>query len=383
MTSFLPSVRKFLLAVVLMSLPLAAQSGLGIVTGTVQDPSKGTIAKAGITLTEKATGIVRKAVTNGAGIYYFGSIPVGPYHLVVEATGFKEWSSDFQLEAGQTITVNPAVSVGDVQAKVDVSTAAPLITTEGSQLSDEKTAQTIHDLPLNGRQITNLFTLTPGVEGGQNTQGGAAPRTNGMMVGSTEILLDGLSSVDRFGGGMTRVQPGLDTIQEYRIETSGSGAAFDRPSTIELVTRSGTNQFHGGLFETLRDNYGGLVARAVQDGNTPAKLIRNEFGGFIGGPIVKNKAFFFYDQELLRQSSQVYNQIAVPTAAMWGGDFSNAVDTSGNKINIYNPYSTTSSGGRAVFAGNQIPTSMLNSQLTNAFKSVTPLPSGPNASANP
>jgi Carboxypeptidase regulatory-like domain/TonB dependent receptor-like, beta-barrel len=383
MTSFLPSVRKFLLAVVLMSLPLAAQSGLGIVTGTVQDPSKGTIAKAGITLTEKATGIVRKAVTNGAGIYYFGSIPVGPYHLVVEATGFKEWSSDFQLEAGQTITVNPAVSVGDVQAKVDVSTAAPLITTEGSQLSDEKTAQTIHDLPLNGRQITNLFTLTPGVEGGQNTQGGAAPRTNGMMVGSTEILLDGLSSVDRFGGGMTRVQPGLDTIQEYRIETSGSGAAFDRPSTIELVTRSGTNQFHGGLFETLRDNYGGLVARAVQDGNTPAKLIRNEFGGFIGGPIVKNKAFFFYDQELLRQSSQAYNQIAVPTAAMWGGDFSNAVDTSGNKINIYNPYSTTSSSGRAVFAGNQIPTSMLNSQLTNAFKSVTPLPSGPNASTNP
>ena len=106
-----------------------------------------------------------------------------------------------------------------------------------------------------------------------------------MMVGSTEMLLDGMSYVDRFGGGISRVQPGLDTIQEYRIETAGSGAAFDRPATIELVTRSGTNEFHGALFETLRNNYGGLVARAVQDGNTPAKLIRNEFGGFIGGPV--------------------------------------------------------------------------------------------------
>ena len=222
--------------------------------------------------------------------------------------------------------------MGTVQAKVEVSDAASEIATQGAQLSDVRTAKEIHDLPLNGRQITNLFTLTPGVEGGQNTQGAASPRTNGMMVGSTEMLLDGMSYVDRFGGGISRVQPGLDTIQEYRVETAGSGAAFDRPATIELVTRSGTNQFHGGAFETLRDNYGGLVARAVQDGNTPAKLIRNEFGGFIGGPVVKNKTFFFYDQELLKQRQEVFAQTAVPTAAMWDGDFSNITDTSGDKI---------------------------------------------------
>ena len=143
--------------------------------------------------------------------------------------------------------------------------------TEGAQLSDVKTALQMHDLPLNGRQVSNLFTLTPGVEGGQNTSGGGNPRTNGLMVGATEMLLDGMSYVDRFGGGISRIQPGLDTISEYRVETAGSSAQFDRPATIELVTRSGTNDFHGAGYETLRNNYGGLIARAVQDGNNPPK----------------------------------------------------------------------------------------------------------------
>jgi hypothetical protein len=382
MPGFLSRVRKPLLFLVL-TLPLAAQTGRGVVTGTVQDPSKAIVANAAITLTDTATGEVRTATANQAGLYYIGSLQVGPYHFVVEAPGFTKWETDFNVEAGQTVTVDPSLAVGAVQSTVDVADAAAQIATEGSQLSDIRTAKEIHDLPLNGRQITNLFTLTPGVEGGQNTQGAPSPRTNGMMVGSTDILLDGMSYVDRFGGGISRVQPGLDTIQQYRIETAGSGAAFDRPATVELVTRSGTNDFHGGAFETLRDNYGGLVARAVQDGNTPAKLIRNEFGGFVGGPVVKNKAFFFYDQEFLKQREQLFEQTAVPTAAMWAGDFSNMTDTSGDKFTIYNPYSTTANGTRTPFPGNIIPSNLLNAQVLNGFKSISPLPSGPNASANP
>jgi hypothetical protein len=383
MFRFLSKVRKALLAVLLLAIPVAAQTGLGVVTGTVQDPSKAIVPDARVTVTQTATGVVRTANANAAGLYYFGSLPLGPYRMTVEASGFQKWETDFTLEAGQNLTVDPALTVGAVQSTVDVADAAAQISTEGAQLSDIRTAKEIHDLPLNGRQITNLFTLTPGVEGGQNTQGAPSPRTNGMMVGSTDILLDGLSYVDRFGGGISRVQPGLDTIQQYRVETAGSGAAFDRPATIELVTRSGTNDFHGGAFETLRDNYGGLVARAVQDGNTPAKLIRNEFGGFVGGPIVKNKTFFFYDQEFLKQRQQLFQQTAVPTAAMWAGDFSNMTDTSGDKFTIYNPYSTAANGARAPFPNNVIPTSLLNAQVLNGFKSVTPLPSGPNASANP
>lgn len=383
MTIYLTSLRNFLLAFVGLSIPVMAQTGLGIVTGTITDPSKATISKATVALTNTATGVVKTATSNNAGLYYFGSVPIGAYHLAVQATGFQRWETGFQVQAGQTVTVDATVPVGTVQSKVEVSDAASPISTEGSQLSDVKTAQTIHDLPLNGRQVSLLFTLTPGVEGGQNTQDGGNPRTNGMMVGSTEMLLDGISYVDRFGGGISRVEPGLDTIQEYRIETAGSGASFDRPATIELVTRSGTNQFHGAAYETLRNNYGGLVARAVQDGNTPAKLIRNEFGGWVGGPIKKNKTFFFYDQELLKQRQEVFAQTAVPTAAMWNGDFSNATDTSGNKITIYNPYTTNAQGVRQPFAGNVIPQALLDTPVINVFRGISPVPSGPNASANP
>lgn len=226
MIGFLSYVRKLSVAVALLALPAAAQTGLGTVTGTVQDPSKAAVPRASVSLTNTATGIAREAQTNDAGLYSFGSMPVGPYHLKVQAAGFTQWETDFTIQASQIVTVDPQVQMGNVQSKIEVTDAASQIAMQGAQLSDTRTAKEIHDLPLNGRQITNLFTLTPGVEGGQNTQGAAAPRTNGMMVGSTEILLDGMSYVDRFGGGISRVQPGLDTVQEYRIENCWVGRGF-------------------------------------------------------------------------------------------------------------------------------------------------------------
>ena len=336
-----------------------------------------------MTLTETAKGITRDNATNSSGIYYFGSVPVGAYLVSVEASGFRKWQGNFQVQAGQTVSVEPTVEVGDLQAIVNVKAAAAPITTEGAQISDVKDAMRIHDLPLNGRQVSNLFALTPGVEAGQDSMNGANPRTNGMMVGSTEMLLDGISYVDRFGGGITSTQPGLDTIQEYKIETAGSNAQYDRPATIELVTRSGTNQFHGALYETMRNNGGGLVSRRRQDGNTPAKLIRNEFGGWGGGPLIRNKTFWFANQEFLRQREQNFAQTAVPTEAMWNGDFSNATDTSGNKITIYNPFSTGPDGTRQPFPNNQIPKELLNTSLIDVFRGVSPTPSGPNAGGNP
>src|SRR5690606_39066572 len=127
-------------------------------------------------------------------------------------------------------------------------------------------AQRILQLPPDGRNISNLFTLTPGIDGSGN------PRVNGMTARATEMLLDGISLVDRFGGGIARVQPGLDTVNEFRIETTGSQAQYSRPATVTLVTKSGTNAFHGSLFETHRNNAGGLRARQRQDGATAPKL---------------------------------------------------------------------------------------------------------------
>jgi len=251
--------------------------------------------------------------------------------------------------------------VGTVEAVVEVSGVAPIIMTEGSAISDVKDSLRIRQLPLNGRVISNLFNLTPGVEGGGN------PRVNGMKVGSVEMLLDGVSLVDRFGGGINRVQPGLDTIEEFRIETTGSSAQYSRPATVEMVTKSGTNQFHGSALHTLRNNFGGLRARQRQDGNTPAKLIRNEYGLSAGGPMFlpkiydgRNKTFWFAAYEGMAQRQLIFVRDTVPAQAMWGGDFNDIVDAAGRRTNIFDPLTTAANGTRSPFAGNLIPRARLH-----------------------
>jgi hypothetical protein len=210
-------------------------------------------------------------------------------------------------------------------------------------------------------------------------------------VGSTEMLLDGISYVDRFGGGISRVQPGLDTVQEFRIETTGSAAQFARPATVELVTRSGTNELHGSAFEVFRNNAAGLRARARQDGNTPAKLIRNEYGFWVGGPVWlpklyngKNKTFWFVDWEGSKQRQDSFAQTAVATPAMWAGDLSNITDSSGDVYTIYDPLTTSGPNGtRLPFTPNNvIPQSRFN-PIAKLMQSVSPLPMGPNAGGNP
>ena len=309
-------------AVLTFSVLAMAQSGNGIVKGTIMDATGSSISGASVRLTRIATKSLRSAVTAEGGTYYFGEIAPGQYSVTVEHAGFKRWTGQFTVQVGQTATVDAPMQVGDVSSSVEVTDAAPVITTEGMQISDVKDSVRIRQLPLNGRNVSNLFNLTAGVEGG------GAARVNGMKVGSMEILQDGVSIVDRFSGGISRIQPGLDTVQEFRIETNGSNARYSRPATVTLITRSGTNNFHGAAFETHRNNSGGLRARARQDGNTSAKLIRNEFGVSGGGPVLipklyngKNKTFWFAAYEGLRQSQASFYDDVVPTEAMWNGNF--------------------------------------------------------------
>jgi hypothetical protein len=228
----------------LLTAPLAAQTGLGTVKGTVLDATGAAIPGAKVTLTNEQTNISRESETSSVGTYEFPAVPIGSYKLTVQAQGFKRYEGTFNVQAGQTIAIDPALEVGTVDTVIEVTGVAPTITTTGMEVSDVKDALRIRQLPLNGRAISNLFDLTPGVEGGGN------PRVNGMKVGSTEMTLDGISLVDRFGGGIARVQPGLDTVEEFRIETVGSNARNSRPATVTLVTKSGTNEFHGTAFAT-------------------------------------------------------------------------------------------------------------------------------------
>ena len=357
-----------LLFLVAIALPLAAQTGLGVVHGTVADQSHAVIPHAKVTLTNTATGVARSVESTSVGVYYFGSVQPGPYTVAVEVSGFKKYTGSLILKAEQDAVVDPAMEVGSVDVAVDVNDAAPLIETEKGTVGDVKDALRIQNLPLNGRQVSNLFNLTAGVEGG------AAPRTNGMKVGSTEMNLDGISMVDRFGGGLqTNAQAGLDIVQEFRFETAGSDAAFSRPATVSLVAKSGSNQWHGDAFWTMRNNYAGLRARQRQDGNSVAKYIRNEYGGLVSGPVVKNKAFFMYSYEGMKLRQQVYNQTSVPTDDIWNGNFAGMTDTSGTPYRIFDPLSTAADGTRTQFTGNIIPATRI-APISGVMKSVTPEP---------
>lgn len=366
-----------LAALALSSRLALAQTGTGAVTGTVRDVNQAVVPEAVVTITETETNISHKGQTSEVGIYYFGALPRGPYTLNVEKPGFKQWSSKLVLEVGQTQVVDPVLEVGNVRTVVEVAGVAPPINFEGMQVSNVKDFQRIRQLPLNGRAVSQLFNLTPGVEGGSSA------RVNGLKVGSLEITLDGVSEVDRFGGGMVRVQPGLDTIQEFRIETTGSDARYSRPATVILSTRSGTNHFHGSLFETHRNNSGGLLVRRRENtaGNNPDKLIRNEFGASAGGPVYlpglyngRNKSFWFvaYEGSRDRESNVVNDQ--VPTEAMWNGNLSNDVDADGNFITIYDPLTTDSKGLRQPFKGNIIPPDRI-SPIAKILHSLTAPPS--------
>ena len=360
----------------LISLPAFPQ-GTATIRGTVVDPTQAAIAGATVVIKNQRTNFTRQSVSSSDGIYTISALPPGTYEVSVEASGFKRFSGSLDLQTGQTAVVDATMQVGSVDTVVEVTGAAPIITTESSEIADVKDARRISLLPLDGRNISKLFTLTPGVEAAGD---GANPRVNGMKIGATEMLLDGISLVDRFGGGMNRVQPGLDTVNEFRIETVGSQAQYSRPATVTLVTKSGTNSFHGTAFETHRNNAAGLRARQRQDGATAPKLIRNEFGVSAGGPVLlpklyngRDKTFWFFAYEGLRQRQSVFYRAEVPTAEMWTGNFNNIVDSQGRQTNIYDPLTTDAQGRRQQFPGNIIPQNRL-SPFFQKMRDITPLP---------
>lgn len=365
----------FAVMFLIAALPLLSQTGTATIRGTVYDAARAAVPNVALVVTNKATNATQRATSSAVGFYLFAGLQPGDYQLSAEVSGFKKWTTEFTLRAGDITVVDPSLEVGSVDVVVEVSGAAPVIATESSEIADVKDSLRIQQLPLNGRSITSLFDLTPGVQGGGNA------RVNGLKVGSMDITLDGMSMVDRFGGGMARVQPGLDTIAEFRVETTGSGAQFSRPATVTLVTKSGTNQFHGSAFETFRNNGGGLVARQRQSFSEAPLLIRNEFGVSAGGPVFipkfydgRNRTFWFVAYEASRQREQsISNGNTVPTLALWEGDFSGAVDNNGNLSRLYDPLTTGVDGRRTPFLGNIIPKNRQN-PVFGVLKSVTHMP---------
>jgi hypothetical protein len=405
---------------VLISAPCLAQSsaGGGSIQGTVKDGTGAAIPTAKISILHLETGRATDTVANADGFFSTPPINIGKYKVRVEAAGMKAWEGEVALETGRIAELNPVLAPGQVTETVTVSSVLPLVTTtdptDGSTLDSLR----IKELPINGRDLNTLLgDVTPGVEPIIDVNGGI--RTSGLMVYSTDFVQDGASANNREFGGSTGLQ-GLESIGEVRVETSTSSAKYTSATSVIVTTKSGGNQVRGALFETARNNAFG-VARARQDvfydGRpfpTP-KLIRNEFGGSIGGPVYvpklyrgRNRTFFFVSREGLELRQGLTRDFTVPTAAMRAGDFSGLIDGQGRRIQLYDPLTTrhTTIGTRNIavrdpFINNQIPigrisplakqiyaitplpTDITNPLVTNNLKVVVPTNAYPNLSDNP
>ncbi len=350
-----------------------AQTSLGGVKGLVTDSSGAVVPGAGLTLKNLDTNQTRTTTSNDVGLYAFPSVPAGNYTVTAEMTGFAKFEGKLVLRVGQEVTLDIRIAVGTQAVEVTVADSTPVVETSTSTLYDIKESARIETLPLNGRSIATLFALTPGV----NREAGTT-QINGLQQGNVQFLADGVSIEDKYLGDFTRVSPALEGVQEFKVEALNSSAQFSKPATISYLTKSGTNQLHGSAFETYRSN--GLLARNPFSMKPQSKLIRHEFGGSIGGPIVlpkiyngKDKTFFFFTYEGLRLTQRYSAFKGSPTEALRSGDFSNYKPTGESQVyKIYDPMTThldaaTGLYVRDPFPNNKIPTNRISNLATKAL----------------
>jgi len=342
---------------------IAQQTGSGTVQGVVRDATSAVVAGARVTIVHTATMTKYSTTTNDLGLFRFPPVQPGDYTITAEARGMQTWEANFLLQVGQTAEIGPILRVGAVSTQVTVAgEAAPLVPTTDATLSENLERTRIEQLPSDGRSIANLVMIaTPGLYGGQD--GNINPINMGLRD-AVELYQDGAVIKNRDVGDWSGRLPGVDSVEELRVETSMSSAQFDRPGSVILSTKSGTNSIHGSLFETNR-NSGVGVARRRQDYYTkPPHYVRNEFGGSVGGPVYipkvyngKNRTFFFTSYEALRLVSASTFSTSMQTDAMRQGDYSGLKDSLGRLTTIYDPLTTGPAPTwiRTPFPSNTIP----------------------------
>ena len=296
-----------ILACVLAASLAQAQLPSGTILGTVKDTSGGVVPGASVTAKSTDTGQSRSVSSEQDGSYRFNALPVGNYEVQVEAKGFQvAVYTGLVLTVAQQMVVNASLQVGAATQTVTVSTEAPLVNTTNGTLGGLVDETKVENLPLNGRNYIDLSLLQPGVQIAQNRSAGEAAwlSSNGAPVISNYYLLDGTPTRNLYGrnpSSQTATVLGVDAIQEFRMITDAMPAQYGMSMGSELVvvTKSGTNQFHGDLFEYLRNS--ALDARNYFDVTGKPPFERNQFGASLGGPIKRDKTFFFANWEALHQ----------------------------------------------------------------------------------
>ena len=316
-----------LLAALLCTGVVLAQT-TGTLRGTVMDPSGLAVPGARVTATLEETQTARSTSSGASGTYEFASLPVGQYTVTVEATGFRSHvANGIEVTLGHVTVVDARLQLGATTQVITTMAEAPVVETTSTQLGAVMDSRSVVDLPLNARDTYQLLQLQPGVQSqvgsdlfyGSDQTGSVS--VNGGRGRSNNFMVNGGDANDQFAN-LPEIQPSPDTIQEFRVLTNTFDAEFGRNSgsVIDVVTKSGTNKFHGDAYEFLRNKV--LNSRGFFDTQKPA-FIQNQFGGTLGGPIKKDKTFFFgsYEGRRIRQgiSSDV---VTVPSLAERTGDFS-------------------------------------------------------------
>jgi len=352
------------------------QSGTGTVSGTVRDQSGAVVPNAAMTLTNTATNVSSSTRSNEVGFYFYPAVVSGSYRLSVETPGMEKFEGTFIVQVTQSVVIEPVLRPGQTTTAVVVRDVTPMVTVDNPTVRTTMERERIEQLPINGRQITNLLATLPGYEGG---------RVFGTPAAGQEWILDGAVVSERRWSTGAPLQPPLDSIEEFTVEANAVSARLTRPVNIVLSTKSGTNQFHGSAFETHRNNAIGLARSRTDFYERPPQLIRNEFGASAGAPVIlpklyngKDRTFWFFGYEATRTRSASTVGFPVPTAAMRAGDFSGLVDSQGRRSTLYDPWSTnTTTLSRQPFAHggrlNVIDPARLSPVAKYMFE-ITPLP---------
>jgi len=332
----------FLFLLLASSLASVARAQLysGTVTGVVADPSGGVVPNAQVQLMDEQKGYVFKVSTDTAGNYLFRSLPPGSYELSVEATGFKtETRSGVILEVNHNVTVNFELQVGATNQSVDVKGQAPVLDAQDAVTGQVVDRTYMDDLPLVGRMLSDLAFLTPGVTevdstcppdmNGAGASIGGCPAnnfiSNGSRMATSSFLIDGVSS-SHYSHNIywPAYTPSVDSVEEFAVEETNFSAEYGFTGTVltNIVTRSGSNQFHGSAYDFLRNRALDANNFFNNEAGIPIPALRlNNFGATVGGPIWRNKTFFFFDYDGTRKTTVVPTSAGVPSAAERQGDF--------------------------------------------------------------
>lgn len=362
--------------VLTVSMELTAQTTTGSIIGTAYDSTGAVIPSCQITATNLSTHAERTVNSNEAGYYIIPSLPPGPYQLTAKASGFAETNTQITVMLGKASNFDFHLQAGAVTQNIEVNALASVVelNTSSHQVDSQLATHSLENLPAQGRDVFQVLQSLPNVSPFQNTPGPVSnfkTTTNSLTIGGsasgmTSYLQDGVTNIAMLTK-TANFQPPIEATQEVSIVENGASAQYDEPSVVNVITKTGGNAFHGRVYDYLQND----LINAIGYFKRPKPPLRyNQFGANMGGPIVKNKLFFFFDYAGLRNSTGTTLYAAVPTAAERQGDFS------GDSFTIYDPATYDQQTGTiAAFPSNKIPSGRI-SNFAKLYMPYFPLPTG-------